>query len=204
MTSNVDNLVVEQNLAHATWTPGLTTQALVGGTTTLTATSTTSQIFTGSTAGQVLKLPDAQLLAFGWKFVISNDSPNIGGASMAVQDNGGGALATVLPSQRLIAVCTSIGSAAGTWSITIEEKSTGKYKAGIALNSAFAPANPRKATITFSAAFADANYSVVVTGGDGRFFTVESKLAASFVINTNSATALGQSVNWFCKAVGEN
>jgi hypothetical protein len=198
MPGTIDNFIVEKNLAHATWTPGLTTQALVSGTATLTVDSTTSQIFTGATAGQILKLPDAQTLAVGWKFTISDD----GTASMAVQDNAGVALVTLLPKQRLIAVCTSIGTAAGTWSLTIEEQSSFKMKSGTVINTSFT-GTPRKATVTFSTAFANASYTVNVTGSDGRIWVVESLVAGSFVISSQANAALTGSVYWQAIAVGE-
>ncbi len=63
---------------------------------------------------------------------------------------------------------------------------------------------PRKATVTFSTAFADANYSISVIGINGRTFTVESVAAGSFVINTGSNTALTGNVYWTAIKHGEN
>ncbi len=56
--------------------------------------------------------------------------------------------------------------------------------------------NPRVATITFSTAFPDANYSVSVISTDARTWTIDSQVAASFVINTNASQALTASVSW--------
>lgn len=55
---------------------------------------------------------------------------------------------------------------------------------------------PRKATITFSTAFPDANYSVAIVGDDSRIWTIESKTASGFTINSNSAVALTANVDW--------
>jgi len=64
--------------------------------------------------------------------------------------------------------------------------------------------SPKKATVTFSAAFADANYSVSVIGdGDVRTWTIESKVAGSFVINANSASGISNSVLWIAVKDGE-
>jgi uncharacterized lipoprotein YehR (DUF1307 family) len=49
--------------------------------------------------------------------------------------------------------------------------------------------NPKKATVTFTTAFSDAQYSISVLGADYKDFTYESKVAGSFVINTNSNSA---------------
>jgi hypothetical protein len=62
---------------------------------------------------------------------------------------------------------------------------------------------PRKATVTFTTAFPNANYSVVVTGEDSRTWTIESKLSGSFVINTNSNVALTGNTYWQATSYGE-
>jgi hypothetical protein len=62
---------------------------------------------------------------------------------------------------------------------------------------------PRKATVTFTTAFPNTNYSVVITGEDLRSWTIESKLAGSFVINTNSNAALTGATYWQATSYGE-
>ena len=82
------------------------------------------------------------------------------------------------------------------------------HKAGRALNAAFA-GNPKKATVTFSAAFSDANYAVTATGvttNDKQYaLSVESQVAGSFVISagTNNIADLTQ-VNWIAVKDGES
>lgn len=63
--------------------------------------------------------------------------------------------------------------------------------------------NPKKYTVTFSTAFPNTSYSVTVTGEDSRTWTIESKLAGSFVINSNSNTALANNVYWQAISTGE-
>jgi hypothetical protein len=75
-------------------------------------------------------------------------------------------------------------------------------KAGSVANSSFT-GNPKKATVTFAAAFTDANYSVAITGEDARSWTIESKVAGSFVINANSNTGLSGTTYWIATAYGE-
>jgi hypothetical protein len=77
-----------------------------------------------------------------------------------------------------------------------------RTKAGSVANTSFT-SNPRKATVTFSTAFTDTNYAVVVTGEDARSWTIESKLAGSFVINANSNPALSGTTYWIATAYGE-
>ena len=64
--------------------------------------------------------------------------------------------------------------------------------------------SPLTAGVTFSTAFADANYSVSIVGADARSWTVASKTAAGFTIESNSATALTGPVMWTAIKHGES
>ena len=66
--------------------------------------------------------------------------------------------------------------------------------------------SPKKSSaITFTTPFADAGYTVAVTGTlDTRAFTVESVAAGSFVINSNSGSALIGTVYWVATKHGES
>ncbi len=77
-----------------------------------------------------------------------------------------------------------------------------RTKAGSVANTSFT-GNPRKATVTFGTAFADTNYAVVITGEDSRAWSIESKLAGSFVINANSNVGLAGTTYWIATAYGE-
>jgi len=92
-------------------------------------------------------------------------------------------------------------SVAGFMAATDKTKLDGvQYKAGIA--NSFT-GNPKKATITFSAAFADTSYVINIVGVDVRSWTYEGKTAGGFTINSNSNTALLGEVSWECTKVGE-
>jgi hypothetical protein len=78
-----------------------------------------------------------------------------------------------------------------------------KTKSGVVASGTFA-GNPKKATVTFATAFADANYSVSVLGVDSRSWSVESYVAGSFVINANANLALTGNVYWTAIKNGEN
>lgn len=77
-----------------------------------------------------------------------------------------------------------------------------RRKAGRVASGTFA-GSPKKATVTFTTAFPSANYAVTITGADARVFTIESKVAGSFVINANANTALTGDVNWVAFLDGE-
>jgi hypothetical protein len=61
---------------------------------------------------------------------------------------------------------------------------------------------PRKASVVFSAAYPDNDYAVLITGADARTFTIESKTAAGFTINTNANTAMTGEVLWLTTPLG--
>ncbi len=71
-------------------------------------------------------------------------------------------------------------------------------KAGTVTSGSFS-GNPKKSTITFSTAFADANYSVSVIGIDSRSWTIESESSSGFTINANANSALTGNVYWVAK-----
>jgi hypothetical protein len=198
MTAYVDNHVVEGNLANATWTPGTTLVTVASGTLALTATSTTTQIFSGATAGQIVKMPDATTLAVGWHFHFNNDAT----VSIAIQDNAGTALLTLQPGARTIIKCTGIATAAGTWTYQVTGKDTLKLKAGVVSSGTFT-GSPKKATVTFTTAFPSTSYAISIAGTDARYFTYESLLAGSFVISANANQALTGNVHWQAIATGE-
>jgi len=75
-------------------------------------------------------------------------------------------------------------------------------KAGSVTNTSFA-GNPKKATVNFASAFGSTNYAIIITGEDARSWTVESKAAGSFIINTNSNTGLAGTTYWIATAFGE-
>lgn len=77
-----------------------------------------------------------------------------------------------------------------------------KKKAGIVAAGSFS-GNPKKYAVTFSTAYADANYAISIIGGDARSWSVESVTASGFTINSNANTALTASVRWITQYQGE-
>jgi hypothetical protein len=204
----VSNEIVEACLAHLAWNPGTTLVTLASGTLSLTLASTCVQIFSGATAGQIVKMPDASTLVvdpsagspvatIGWGWDLWND----GTASVAVQDSAGTALFTLNPGQRGRIKNTTI-VATGGWTWTIENKGDLKIKSGSVAIGSFA-GNPKVATVTFTTAFPDANYSVSIQAGDARIVSYQSAIAASFVINLNANQAPTAAVKWVAIYNGE-
>lgn len=86
-------------------------QATANSTLTLVASSSLSQIFTGTTAGQILKLPDATTLVNGYKY----DVWNLSTQNIVVSNNGNATLATFSPNTKCSIILQSNGTSNGTW-----------------------------------------------------------------------------------------
>jgi hypothetical protein len=72
-------------------------------------------------------------------------------------------------------------------------------KSGTVAGASFA-GNPKIFTVTFNTAFPDTNYSVSVISEESRSWTFQSKLAGSFVMNSNANLALTLNVDWIATA----
>lgn len=72
-------------------------------------------------------------------------------------------------------------------------------KSGTVAGASFA-GNPKIYTVTFNTAFPDTNYSVAVISEESRSWTFQSKLAGSFVMNSNANLALTLNVDWIATA----
>ena len=81
--------------------------------------------------------------------------------------------------------------AAGTGTVT----SSTTAKSGIVSNSTWT-GTPLNYQVIFTSAFPSSDYSVTVTGGDARVWTVESVTVNGFIINSNSNTGLLYPTYW--------
>jgi hypothetical protein len=109
----VDNFQSEGRLRGSGLIVDLSTQATANSTLSLTVSSNTNQNFSGTTAGQIVKLPDATTLLNGRVFYIWNQSTQ----SIALQDNGGNALRTIRADTAVCCVLVSNGTSNGSWVI---------------------------------------------------------------------------------------
>lgn len=201
MTFYVDNVTSEGLLdykSHRTQTAITTVSA---STLTLTVTSEEIQVFQGTTAGQVVKMPDATTLTVGYRYWIHNDSTQ----TVTVQDNSGTQIFALAASERLILICVGTGTAAGSWTYLTVPKSRVLpfYKAGTVSSGSFT-GNPKTASVTFTTAFANTNYAVTVTGIDARTWTISNVATTGFTINANANAALTGNVFWHAIANGES
>jgi hypothetical protein len=90
------------------------TQATVAGTKVLVQSSNTDQVFTGTTAGQIVQLPNATTLTIGHRFEIWNLSTQ----QLAVRDAGSNLLATLNSNARTICVLVNNSTSNGVWSLS--------------------------------------------------------------------------------------
>jgi len=197
----IDSIIVEGIGKIDALSLDLTSTTTASGTQTLTASSTHQQVYTGSTAGQLIKAPDATTLSVGHQYRLWNSAT----VSVAFQNNTPTTQFSLAATNRAVVTLTDNSTAAGVWIWTIESNASDlKTKAGQVSAGTFA-GSPKTATVTFTTAFPDANYSVTVLGqGDGRSWRSQSKVAGSFVINTQANTALSAAVDWIAVYQGEN
>jgi hypothetical protein len=88
-------------------------RATANSTLTLSVSSLSQLIFTGTTAGQIVQLPNATTLRNGWTLLLWNTSNQ----SVAVKDNGLNAIVTVAAGNSLRLTLQSNAAANGTWTI---------------------------------------------------------------------------------------
>lgn len=81
--------------------------------------------------------------------------------------------------------------AAGMGTVT----SSTTTKSGIVSNTTFT-GTPLNYQVVFTSAFPNTNYSVTVTGGDARLWTVETVTVNGFILNSNSNTGLLYPTYW--------
>jgi len=78
---------------------------------TLTAESPTSYVFTGTAAGQILRLPDATTLGIGRYFRVDNNSTQY----VTIQNSGGSTVDSIIPGGKMDIILQANNTAAGTW-----------------------------------------------------------------------------------------
>jgi Protein of unknown function (DUF2793) len=107
-------------------------------------------------------------------------------------------------------VAISVATGAAVWKETTDSATLLQSKSGKVLMATFT-GTPKKATVTFTTPFADANYSATVTPvitTSGTLYTpnIESQLAGSFIINMGTGSGLGSlvQVNWSAIKNGES
>lgn len=111
----VDNVVSEGLLDFKNKRSQVAATTVSASTQTLLVGSEHIQSYTGSTASQIVKLPDATTLTVGYHYWLLNDST----VNVTIQNFAAAQIFLLEAGQRLLAVCTGTGSAAGTWSLGV-------------------------------------------------------------------------------------
>jgi len=191
LLNNFSGLTINGNLTVT----GTTTSAVVS------ATTISGGTFFGNGAN-LTNLPDT----FTTGFTYSNNNFTIS------RNQGLSALTTNISTMTGLTVngnltvtgttTSSILSATTLSATTIVSNSILPIKNNVVSGSTFS-GNPKKATITFTTAFSDNNYSVTVTGSDSRTFTIESKSSTGFTINANANASFTGEVFWQAIKFGE-
>jgi len=89
---------------------------------------------------------------------------------------------------------TMSGSVNISGSLLVNGNSLPTIKSGDA--SATFAGNPLTASVVFGTTFPDNSYAITVTGEDARSWTIQSKSATGFTINSNSSVALSGATYW--------
>lgn len=111
MTLILDNIQSEGLLDTKSFRTQVAVTTASASTLTLTVSSEMIQVITGSTSGQIVKLPDATTLSTGYRYEVWNATS----VNLTVQDSGAGALVLLAPSERVVFILQVASPAAGTW-----------------------------------------------------------------------------------------
>jgi len=167
---------------------------------TLVAANQSQQVFTGTTAGQNLDLPDATTLDVGRVYVVWNDSTQ----SVNVRNNTSASIFILPAHYRGIVSLTDNGTVAGLWTwMLMTESADLSLKSGVISAGSFT-GSPKTASIAFATPFSSSLYAITITGIDRRSWSYASKSASGFTVEANAATALTAEVSWHSILTGEN
>jgi hypothetical protein len=106
-----DQVTVEGQISYASLHQGLSTQATAASTLTLSNTSKCIQTFTGTTAGQIVKMGDATTYSVGHTYLFHN----LSNQRISVTNNANGALLTLYANYRTTLILQDNSTAAGVW-----------------------------------------------------------------------------------------
>jgi hypothetical protein len=111
MSHIIDNIIIEglSDKAITRYNPSI--QATINGATVLTVASNSLQIFTGTIAGQILRLPIASTLTNGWQYLFYNNSSQI----ITIQDAGSNQIIQIGAQQNVVFFLQSNATSNGIW-----------------------------------------------------------------------------------------
>jgi len=158
-----------------------------------TITGSLNGNFTGSLQGTSSWAVSASVaisasIAVSSSFAISSSQAT--SASFALSSSQATSASFAISSSQSISASFALSS-----SISVTSSYVSTLKAGSGSVASFGGSS-LSASITFATAFANNNYAVTVTGEDVRSWTIQSKTAAGFIIDSNSTVALTGPVYW--------
>lgn len=181
-TTGATSLVVRdanQNITINNVNESFQTIATAAGTTTLTVASPFITTFTGSST-QTLVLPAATTLAVGASYAIYNNSTG----AVTVQTNGAATLWTMAGGTILDVVCTSNGTAAGTWNTDYSSDGVATAKK-LTVSNSLTLAGTDATTMTFPTT------SKTIAANDGSNLTISGQAIGDIPV-ASSTTAYGK------------
>jgi hypothetical protein len=113
MTMFIDNQKIEGLLDHSAWRTGLSPVVVSASTINLTSQSPSTYYYTGTTAGQIVRFPDATTLSVGHRYEFWNAAT----VTVVVQSFAGTNAFNVFPNFNAHAVLLDNSTAAGIWGI---------------------------------------------------------------------------------------
>jgi len=111
MALNALNMTVEQQLAYSGMVSTPTATTVSNSTITLTATSNSAQFLSGTTAGQIFRLPSGTTIGAGAIYRFWNASST----SVVIQNNSGTVLTSISAGNQLDITLRTSGTTAGVW-----------------------------------------------------------------------------------------
>lgn len=156
MSSVLDSLAVEglSTLSGLVTVP-TSTAITLNGTLSLTAASTSAQVFTGTATGFVVNLPSATTLTAGMRYEFYNQSTQL----IIIKDNSGATIITLGQTSIAYAYLQTNGAAAGGWIFwqTFVGVSSGIVNYNVTTTTSFNTTSPTDVAIT--------GFSIVPTAG---------------------------------------
>jgi len=162
MTQFIDNQTVENLLDTRSFRSQVALTVASASTLSLTVASELVQAITGSTAGQIVKLPDATTLTVGHRFEVWNATS----VNVTVNDNASALLVLLVPNERAFFVLQVASPAAGTWLYSVLTKTSAQEQ--------------------FLVTYPGTGLAVNFTGGVARFNGVSTAVAAGTITLTAS------------------
>lgn len=143
----IDSVSSEGLLKYASLVIAPSVQVVSASTLMLSVASNMVQYFTGATAGQIIKLPDATTLAIGQRYEFYNQASQ----SIAIQDGSGAALAILGQSSIAYLALQTNSTAAGgwiMWQVLVSSLSSGILNYQVTSTTTFSTASASYVVIT--------------------------------------------------------